>query len=129
MKKLFEINEKLTKVIKSGVNDYFSKNGKEHTYPELNTVLETVRPILREYKIHLYQPPHTDAGGIGVKTILFDTESGEYLSASLTIPAANGHQAGGAITYARRYSIVSMLGLEAVDKDYNESKDKSNDIF
>jgi hypothetical protein len=58
----------------------------------------------------------------GIKTILFHVESGESLESFTSIPkvklgAMNEYQSyGSGVTYYRRYSLSSMLGL-ITDKD------------
>jgi hypothetical protein len=87
-------------------------------YAGLPTVLEAVLPILIKNGIVLSQSPITNGDRIGVRTFLIHTESGEFLDSEFTMALSKNDPqgAGSAITYARRYAIISILGLN-VDED------------
>jgi len=46
----------------------------------------------------------------------------------LVIPAPDMQKLGGAITYARRYALVSMFGLESIDDDGNVANGKEKPL-
>ena len=77
-----------------------------------------INPLLKKHKLCFTQLLQDN----GIKTILFHVESGEQLESFTTIPnvklgAMNEFQSiGSGITYFRRYSISSILGL-VTDKD------------
>jgi hypothetical protein len=52
-------------------------------------------------------------------TRLIDPESGEFIESRFPMELAGltWHQVGSAITYARRYAILALLGLAAEDDD------------
>lgn len=87
-------------------------------YAGLPSVLEVVLPVLHKNGLYLSQCPISEGDKIGVKTIVTHAESGESLESSFTMTLTKNDPqgAGSAITYARRYAIVSMLGLN-VDED------------
>jgi hypothetical protein len=67
------------------------------------------------------QPTHEDATGVTVET-LFVHESGEVMSGGkLHVPAdkQNPQGYGSALTYARRYSLMSSCGIAPEDDDGN----------
>jgi hypothetical protein len=87
-----------------------------YTYADLGDVLAEARPKLKECGLALVQVPTTT---FGVSTTLFH-KSGQWLRfAPLRIAPAGGtpQHVGSAITYARRYSILSILGLATEDDD------------
>ncbi len=88
------------------------------TYAGLPSVLEVVMPVLLGNGIVLSQSPISEGERVGVKTSLFHAESGEVLESSFTMNLAKNDPqgAGSAITYARRYALVAILGLN-VDED------------
>lgn len=93
-------------------------------YAGLPSILEVVLPILHKYKLVLFQSPITDGDRIGVKTIITYAPTGEQATGEFTtMVAKNDPQgAGSAITYCRRYALVSMLGLNVdEDDDANEA--------
>jgi len=87
-------------------------------YAGLPTVLEAVLPTLNKNGLVLSQAPCTNEDRIGVKTTLIHAESGEYIESEFTMALSKNDPqgAGSAITYARRYAIISILGLN-VDED------------
>jgi hypothetical protein len=57
-----------------------------------------------------------------VYTTIIDIESGEILESYLTLPPiTDAQKLGGAVTYFRRYTLVSLLSLQAVDDDGHEA--------
>lgn len=85
-------------------------------YAGLPSILEVVLPILNKHGIVLVQAPINELERVGVRTTLSHV-SGEINSEFTMALSKNDPQgAGSAITYARRYALVSMLGLN-VDED------------
>jgi hypothetical protein len=57
-----------------------------------------------------------------VCTIIVDVETGDKIDCYLTLPPiTDAQKLGGAITYFRRYTLVSLLSLQAVDDDGHEA--------
>jgi hypothetical protein len=88
-------------------------------YADLATVVETVRPILAKHRLGYVQTPTDGTGGIVTVTTRLLHESGEWIEDSLSMPTGgNGAQGvGSALTYARRYSLMAVLGLAPDDDD------------
>jgi hypothetical protein len=87
-----------------------------YKFAPLNIVLDAIRPALRDNGLAISQTPST---ATGVRTTLFH-ESGQWISFEpLLIHPAGGtpQNVGSAISYARRYSILSILGLATEDDD------------
>lgn len=88
-------------------------------YASLGDVMEACKEALNEQLISVFQPVGHDAHGQYVETVLLHS-SGQFVSDRMTITCAkeNDPQAqGSAITYARRYSLQSMLFIPAEDDD------------
>ena len=86
-----------------------------YSYADLSDVLEEIRPKLREHKLAISQT----ATEFGVVTTLFH-ESGQWMRfAPLLIKPAGAtpQNMGSAITYARRYSAQTIMGLATEDDD------------
>lgn len=99
---------------KTDKNPFFKSS-----YAGLPSILEVVLPILHANGLYVSQSPVSNIEeGIGVHTSIIHAESGEILQGSFRLPLAkqDPQGAGSAITYARRYALVSMLGLN-VDED------------
>lgn len=101
-------------LVKKTENNPFFKS----KYAGLPSVLEVVLPVLHSNGLYLSQSPIADGERIGVRTSITHAESGDSLESSFTMTLAKNDPqgAGSAITYARRYALVSMLGLN-VDED------------
>lgn len=100
--------------VKKSANNPFFKS----KYASLDAILEVVTPILNKNGLFIVQIPVNDDGRIGVYTKIF-YKDGECVSGSFTMTLAKNDPqgAGSAITYARRYALVSMLGLNVEDDD------------
>ena len=85
-------------------------------YASLGAVIHASRPILAKHKLSLVQFPISDATGIGVESILTH-ESGEFIAERISIPLTEEKGktkvqcAGSTLTYLRRYSWASILGM------------------
>jgi len=92
--------------------------GHNYTYADLPQIFSVINPLLKKNGLCFSQLLEND----GIKTILFHVESGESLESFTSIPkvklgAMNEYQSyGSGVTYYRRYSLSSMLGL-ITDKD------------
>lgn len=108
------------KIKKDATNPFF-----KNRYASLDGILEDILPILHKHGLFLVQNPITEGERIGVHTQIYHS-SGECIESSFTmVLAKNDPQgAGSAISYARRYSIVSMLGLNLDDDDGNNASNQ-----
>ena len=105
--------------------------GYGYTYSNLNTIFKVINPILKKHDLGFTQLIE----GTNIKTIIFHTESGESLESITDIPQGvtlkgmNIFQVQGAsISYYRRYSISSALGLVTdVDSDATGEEIKKTD--
>ena len=108
-KKLHDAKLEIGKVAKNAKNPHF-----KNTYADLNALIEAVEPILLEKGLVMLQP----ITGGEVKTIIVDVESGEQIESAMILPAIlDPQKIGSAITYFRRYTLQSLMSLQAVDDD------------
>lgn len=117
--------QKAFPVIKKDANNLFFKS----KYADLASILETVIPILNKQGLVLVQHPITEGDRIGVRTVIYHGESGENIVSDFTVNLAKNDPqgAGSAITYCRRYAVVSILGLNVDDDDDgNTASNRSN---
>ena len=112
----------LVPVSKSATNPFFKSN-----YAPLNEVMETVQPILAKHKLAIAQFPTNLDGVSALQTVLIH-ESGQTLQfppTPLLLSKQDAQGQGSAMTYARRYGVMAVLGLVAdEDDDGNKAKDK-----
>lgn len=93
----------------------------KNKYADLGACLEAVDDALLNNGIALFQETFEDASGVTVETVLMH-ESGESIRfGKLRVPAvkqdAQGY--GSALTYARRYSLITACGIAPEDDDGN----------
>lgn len=87
-------------------------------YASLNEVLDKIKGPLSELGVVMMQVPDE----IGLITTLYDTGSGTSIQGRLNFMGATDPQKlGSNLTYYRRYSLVTMLGLEDDDDDGNQA--------
>lgn len=120
---LSKFQGEITNPSNTATNPFFKSK-----YAPLETVLNTVRPILSKHGLSVVQAPSTDGGNITISTTLIH-ESGEYMEfpeLSLKMDKVTAQGAGSAITYARRYAISAILGISSEDDDDgNHAEEKS----
>ena len=89
-----------------------------YKYADLAACLEVIRKPLSDNGLALIQLPSIVEGEVCIETILAH-ESGQSISCTMAMrPEKGGPQAIGAvITYLRRYSLSSMLGVAQFDDD------------
>lgn len=102
--------------VKDGTNPAFRSK-----YATLSAVLEAVRPPLNKHGIAILQDvgEMTDTGFIEVSTTLLHGESGERITAVMTVRAdrQTAQGIGSATTYGRRYLLSAMCGITQEDDD------------
>jgi ERF superfamily protein len=124
------IYEKLLKFQKLGItvekdadNPFFKSK-----YTSLNQVLEKVKKPLNDTGVLIVQQPTVIDGTSGLHTVLTDTEDSSNVESFIPFVGATDMQKlGGAISYARRYALISMLGLEDEDKDGEDTVSHAKD--
>lgn len=112
--------------LKTKTNVAFSRNGNGGQYADLASCIDAVMNALNENGIMLMQPTHECEAGVIVET-LFIHESGETISSGKLHVPATKHDAqgyGSAMTYARRYSLMSACGIAPEDDDGNAASNK-----
>lgn len=99
-------------------------NAGSRTYKYLNlaTLLKNIKPIFEKYDIAFSQRVTFDGTGDGrqtlgtVETIIFDENEQQTVCEYPFFVTGDPQQVGSAITYARRYSLTTVLGIFP-DKD------------
>ena len=111
IKALAKFHEIVPDIKKLAINPYFSS-----TYASLDQILSAIKNPLKEAGLTFTQIP---MGENELQTTLFHVESGESITGQFKLmPVKNDPQGqGSAITYARRYALVAMLGLNTEEDD------------
>jgi hypothetical protein len=104
--------EDITKNRKANVGQY------AYTYADLGDVLSAARPVLAKHDLMITQSAEGTETDVVVWTTLLHA-SGQYVTSQpMRLPAGKTpQQAGSAVTYSRRYSLMAMLGLATEDDD------------
>lgn len=108
---LIKFHGAVGKIPKDAKNPFFKSK-----YATLSSILDAISTPLETAGLSYSQLPD---GNNGLTTILMHSESGEYLQSTYEMhPAKNDPQGiGSAITYARRYALGAILGLNIDDDD------------
>lgn len=101
--------------IKGADNPFFKSK-----YADLSSVIAAVKEPLAKNGLSYVQFPFSKEGSVGVVTRLMH-KSGQFMEASFSIPAAknDAQTYGSLVTYCRRFSLQSILGIPSEDDDGN----------
>ncbi len=106
---------------KDSENPAFKQGGKAIRYADLASVVNAIKPSLVKNALFFTQLTHEQHGGVCVETVVCH-ESGEQMSfGKLFVPASKNDAQGygSALTYARRYSLMTAFGVCPEDDDGN----------
>lgn len=101
---------------KTGINPHF-----KNEYVTLNQIIDAVTFPLTEQSLLLTMPLTNIAGRPAIKLRIESTdEAGELIEEIFTLPdLPDPQKMGSAITYYRRYMLMSFFNLKAEDDDGN----------
>ena len=111
-KKLNEFKKSVGAIKKDSTNPHY-----RNKYASIESVLDTIEKPLLDAGLGFIQCVED----LNLITTIYDTESDNILTSKipLILNKNDMQQLGSAITYARRYGLVSMFGLEQEDDDGN----------
>lgn len=114
--KLFNLQQEIGTISKDASNPFYKSK-----YFDINSLIKQLQPLLKKNRLLLLQPIEEDM--VYSKIICIDGTGGTV--SALKLPDINDPQKlGSAITYYRRYTLASLLGLQAVDDDANIASGK-----
>lgn len=117
LEKIARIQDKIGKLTKD-------TKGYNYKYFDINQLLERLQPLLREEGLVITQPIRE---GYVVTAIQDIAKNSDVIYSSIKLPEnVKPQDMGSAITYYRRYSLVSLLALEAEDDDGKKASDGLN---
>jgi hypothetical protein len=101
-------------VAKDSKNPHFKND-----YASLEAVIDTARPVLASHGLAFMQGLGEFTGGAMTVSTRILHDSGEWIESDFQMPVSKSDPQGtaSASTYARRYSLMGILGLPAVDDD------------
>lgn len=108
---LMSFSKKIDKIKRDTTNPFFKSQ-----YASLSTIQDEIQLPLAEAGLIYTQ--HPENGG-SLTTLLIHAESGEFLQSSydMHLLKSDPQSLGSAITYAKRYALVAILGLNIDDDD------------
>lgn len=117
LKALAAAKREIGPILKKETNPYFKSK-----YSDINELIKQVEPILDSHGLMLLQPIHNGE----VYSKIYHIESETTAESSMKLPELTDPQKmGSAITYYRRYTLQSLLGLQAEDDDGNAASQAS----
>jgi len=111
---LLKVQSKAPHLQRDAINPHFSSK-----YISLETLMSAVMPVLTEHGLVWVTRPVSDGDDPVLNYRLIHAESGEVLEGTMPLMLDKQHSQGlgSAITYARRYSLMAVLGLVADQDD------------
>jgi hypothetical protein len=99
-----------------------------YAYADLATGIAAVKDALSANGLAVVQPARLGEGSITVTTLLAHS-SGEWISEEMSWPVAatDNRSIGSGITYARRHSLLAMVGAAATDEDDDAESARGGD--
>lgn len=107
--KILDAKKEIGKATKNSTNPHFKSK-----YVDINSLIETVESVLLNKGLVLLQPIENGK----VYTRIVDAETKEMIESFIDLPIGGTPQAmGSVITYYRRYTLQSLLSMQAQDDD------------
>lgn len=125
-----EMQKELPTLSRSAKNESFKTDGKAHSYVPLEDLVEQVMPVLHKHGFIVTQPVSHSGSLPTLKTALIYAATGQAMEDEmlLGIQDMTPQNQGSAITYARRYQLMSMLGIVGEpDDDANRANKEAKD--
>ena len=122
---LAKFHKEMGTIQKDANNPFFKSK-----YAPLETILPAIKEPLEKAGLVFSQYPSCINNLPALTTVIYDVESGDYIESAtpLILAKQDPQGVGSAITYMRRYALVSMLGLNCdEDDDGNKASGKKED--
>ena len=108
--KLYDLQNELGAISKDATNPFYKSK-----YFDINSLIGQLKPLLQKHNLVLIQPITDNQ----VRSVIVDLDGGSVES-SIELPNdLDAQKLGSAITYFRRYTLQSLLALQAIDDDGN----------
>ena len=118
--KLAQAKKEIGAISKDSKNPFYKSK-----YFDINSLIKQLQPLLNKHRLLLLQPIEEDM--VVSKLICVDGTGG--VISGLKLPEITDPQKlGSCITYYRRYTLGSLLGLQAEDDDGNAASGKTEEL-
>lgn len=120
---LLKVQKEIPRIQKDSINPHYGNR-----YISLKALVEAVIPVLNNNGLVLTQFPTGTSQEPVLETVLTVAETAHSISSSmpLLLEKENPQGLGSAITYARRYGLMSILGLVADEDDDGQAASTSS---
>ena len=116
--KLFALQNEIGAISKDAKNPFYKSK-----YFDINSLIKQLQPLLQKHRLLLLQPIEETL--VYSKMICID--SNEFAVSCMKLPdIPDPQKMGSAVTYYRRYTLGSLLGLQSVDDDANLASSVGN---
>ena len=110
---LANVKKEVGTLSKTATNPFFKSK-----YFDINSLIEQIEPLMEKNGLLLLQPIEDGK----VVSVIYHIETEMSVNSSMLLPNLQDPQKlGSAITYYRRYTLQSLLGLQAEDDDGNKA--------
>ena len=110
--KLYKLQSEIGTVSKDVRNPFYKSK-----YFDINSLIGQLQHLLEKHKLVLIQPITDNQ----VRSVIVDLDGGSVESSMKLPDIQDPQKIGSAITYYRRYTLTSLLGLQAEDDDANST--------
>ena len=110
--KLYKLQSEIGTVSKDVRNPFYKSK-----YFDINSLIGQLQPLLEKHKLVLIKPITDNQ----VRSVIVDLDGGSVESSMKLPDIQDPQKIGSAITYYRRYTLTSLLGLQAEDDDANST--------
>ncbi len=123
---LFSLFASIEPLIKNSENPYFKAK-----YADLGAVLNIIKGKVKDHGFFLYQTVEKIEGESALVTFLVWTKTGEEIRTTYPVVAikTDPQAYGSAVTYARRYALQNLFGLNAEDDDAEKACGKEKKLL
>lgn len=118
--KLFNLQQEIGAISKDANNPFYKSK-----YFDINSLIKQLQPLFKKHKLLLTQPIIGDT--VETKITCIDSET-SVISALQLPQITDPQKLGSCITYYRRYTLASLLGLQAEDDDGNAASGKTSEV-
>lgn len=119
---LCNVQSKLKPILKESDNSFFRSK-----YVDLASACDVILPLLSSNELSITQEGSFDNGTFILKTTLRHNSGEQIVSLWPVLSKDNGPQAlGSASSYARRYSLMALVGASALDDDGEAAEGRTN---
>ena len=122
---ILQSQKDITHTVKDADNPFYNSS-----YATLENVIGRAKEALNNNDVYFQQISHDNPEGATVETV-FIGHGGFFSTGKVSVPVnkKDPQKFGGALTYARRYSLTMALGIGSVDDDAEGTMDRDWETF